>query len=179
MSLFYPTMMKNRITDVTAEELHRQGIKGLLLDVDNTLTRYKSQELADDVKDWLRRMQQEGLALTIVSNGLPKRVKPFAGKVGLRCIAFACKPSPLGYFRGARRLGLSRRECAIIGDQMFTDVVGANLCGMRSILLKPIELETGKPTIQLKRKCERWMLNRRYPAEQEVSHEPKIRTGRK
>lgn len=178
MPLFYPTMMKNRITDVTAEELRRQGIKGLLLDVDNTLTRYKSQELADDVKAWLHRMDREGFALTIVSNGLPNRVRPFAEKVGLRCIAFACKPSPLGYFRGARRLGLRRRECAIIGDQMFTDVMGANLCGMRSILLKPIEPETGKPTLMLKRKCERWMLGRRYPAEKEAPHEPKIRSGR-
>lgn len=165
MPLFYPTVRKRRITDITAADLRTLGVRGLLLDVDNTLTRYKSQELDPAVAAWLAQMQQEGFALTIVSNGLPGRVRPFAQKVGLRCIAFACKPSPLGYIRGARRLGLKRRECAIIGDQMFTDVVGANLCGMRSVMLEPIELEQGKPTIQLKRKCERWMLARRYPGE--------------
>ena len=163
MPLFYPTVRKHRITDITAEDLRERGVRGLLLDVDNTLTRYKSQELDPAVAAWLQRMQQQGIALTVVSNGLPRRVRPFAQKIGLRCIAFACKPSPVGYLRGARRLGLPRRQCAIVGDQMFTDVVGANLCGMRSIMLDPIELEQGKPTIQLKRKCERWMLARRYP----------------
>lgn len=163
MPLFYPTVRKHRITDITADDLRALGVRGLLLDVDNTLTRYKSQELDPAVAAWLQRMQQQGIALTVVSNGLPRRVRPFAQKIGLRCIAFACKPSPLGYLRGARRLGLPRRQCAIVGDQMFTDVVGANLCGMRSIMLDPIELEQGKPTIQLKRKCERWMLARRYP----------------
>ncbi len=163
MPLFYPTVRKHRITDITADDLRALGVRGLLLDVDNTLTRYKSQELDPAVAAWLQRMQQQGIALTVVSNGLPRRVRPFAQKIGLRCIAFACKPSPVGYLRGARRLGLPRRQCAIVGDQMFTDVVGANLCGMRSIMLDPIELEQGKPTIQLKRKCERWMLARRYP----------------
>ena len=163
MPLFYPTVRKHRITDITADDLRALGVRGLLLDVDNTLTRYKSQELDPAVAAWLQRMQQQGIALTVVSNGLPRRVRPFAQKIGLRCIAFACKPSPVGYLRGARRLGLPRRQCAIVGDQMFTDVVGANLCGMRSIMLDPIELEQGKPTIQLKRKCERWMLPRRYP----------------
>ena len=163
MPLFYPTVRKHRITDITADDLRALGVRGLLLDVDNTLTRYKSQELDPAVAAWLQRMQQQGIALTVVSNGVPRRVRPFAQKIGLRCIAFACKPSPVGYLRGARRLGLPRRQCAIVGDQMFTDVVGANLCGMRSIMLDPIELEQGKPTIQLKRKCERWMLARRYP----------------
>ena len=179
MALFYPTIRKPRITDITPQDLQALGVKGLLLDVDNTLTRYKSQELTPAVAAWLSDMQQQGFALTVVSNGLPGRVRPFAQKIGLRCIAFACKPSPFGYWRGARRLGLKRRECAIVGDQMFTDVVGANLCGMRSIMLDPIELEQGKPTIALKRKCERWMLARRYPAEQEEAYEPHIRTGRK
>lgn len=165
MSLFYPTIRKPHITAITADDLRTMGVKGLLLDVDNTLTRYKSQELDPAIGEWLHRMQGEGFALTIVSNGFARRVRPFAEKVGLRCIAFACKPSPFGFVRGARRLGLKRRECTIIGDQMFTDVLGANLCGMSSILLDPIELERGKPTIWLKRQCERWLLRRRYKEE--------------
>lgn len=162
MALFYPTVRKPHITAITADDLRTMGVKGVLLDVDNTLTRYKSQELDPAIMDWLTRMQEEGFALTIVSNGFVRRVRPFAEKVGLDFIAFACKPSPFGYLRGAKRLGFTRKECLIIGDQMFTDVLGANLCGMQSILLKPIELERGKPTIWLKRQCERWLLRRRY-----------------
>lgn len=162
MALFYPTVRKPHITAITADDLRTMGVKGVLLDVDNTLTRFKSQELDPAIMDWLTRMQGEGFKLTIVSNGFARRVRPFAEKVGLDFIAFACKPSPFGYLRGAKRLGLTRKECLIIGDQMFTDVLGANLCGMQSILLKPIELERGKPTIWLKRQCERWLLRRRY-----------------
>lgn len=162
MALFYPTVRKPHITAVTADDLRTMGVKGVLLDVDNTLTRYKSQELDPAIMDWLTHMQEEGFNLTIVSNGFARRVRPFAEKMGLDFIAFACKPSPFGYLRGAKRLGLTRKECLIIGDQMFTDVLGANLCGMQSILLKPIELERGKPTIWLKRQCERWLLRRRY-----------------
>ncbi|MGI6265151.1 MAG: YqeG family HAD IIIA-type phosphatase [Acutalibacteraceae bacterium] len=160
--MLYPTVRKNRITAVTESDLRAMGVRGVLLDVDNTLTRYKSQELADDVRDWIERMQTAGLSLTIVSNGLPRRVRPFAEKAGLRSIAFACKPSPFGYIRGARRMGLRCKECVIIGDQVFTDVVGANLCGMKSILLQPIELERGKPTIALKRWLEKVVLGWKY-----------------
>ncbi len=168
MALFYPTTRKQHITAITADDLREMGVKGLLLDVDNTLTRFKSQELDLAIESWLRQMEHEGIALTIVSNGFGHRVKPFAQKVGLRCIAFACKPSPFGFIRGCKRLGLPRRECAIVGDQIFTDVVGANLCRMKSILLKPIELEKGKPTIWLKRQCERWLLRRKYKEEADL-----------
>ena len=82
MPLFYPTVRKHRITDITADDLRALGVRGLLLDVDNTLTRYKSQELDPAVAAWLQRMQQQGIALTVVSNGLPRRVRPFAQKIG-------------------------------------------------------------------------------------------------
>lgn len=165
MSLFYPTRMKNRITDVTAEELHAMGVKGILLDVDNTLTRFHSQELSEEVAAWLDRMREEGFLLTVVSNGMPKRVRPFAEKIGLRYIALSCKPSPLGFWRGAHRLGLRLRDCVAIGDQVFTDVVGANLARVRIIQLMPIELEVNRPTIMFKRKLEKGIV-RRYREKQ-------------
>lgn len=160
MSLFYPSVMRARITDITPEDLRALGVRGLLLDVDNTLTTHGSQALEDSVRDWLERMAGEGFALTIVSNALPRRVKPFAGKVGLRAIAFACKPFPIGFFRGARRLGLPRRACAVIGDQVFTDILGARLGGFPSVLLEPIRNEKGKPTLRLKRWLEKGIRRR-------------------
>lgn len=166
MSIFYPTALRERITDITPEELRAMGVRGLLLDVDNTLTRFHSQELSEDVRAWLNRMEAEGFAMTIVSNGWPRRVRPFAEKVGLRSIAFACKPSPIGYFRAARRLRLPLKECVAIGDQVFTDVLAARLAGIRIIQLMPIELETDRPTIMFKRRLEKGIV-RRYRARQE------------
>lgn len=160
MSLFYPTAFEPRITAVTAQELQKMGIRGLLLDVDNTLTTHGSQEVDPAVLQWLQEMRGAGLSLTIVSNAKRRRVEPFAARLGLESIAMACKPLPIGFWRAANQLGLSRRECLVIGDQTFTDIVGARLGGMRCIQLDPILLEEGW-TFRLKRWLER-KLRRRY-----------------
>ena len=160
MPLLYPTILKNRITDITAQELKERGIRGLLLDVDNTLTRHGSQELDPAVEAWIAEMQAAGIGLTVVSNALHKRVGPFAQRIGLRFIAFSCKPLPIGFWRGVRRLGLPRAQCMAVGDQTFTDVLGAKLAGVGVIQLLPIELETGKPTLALKRALEKKILRR-------------------
>ena len=159
MSFLYPDILKNRITDITYDDLKRLGVRGLLLDVDNTLTTHGSQVLDPAVEAWLDQMKELGIGLTIVSNSTPKRVGPFAGKVGLRFISFACKPLPIGFIRGARRLGIPRRECAAVGDQTFTDIIGANLAGVRSIQLLPI-LPEGQITLRFKRRFERYILKR-------------------
>ena len=161
MSLFYPTLYKNRITDITLADLEQLGVKGLLLDVDNTLTTHGSQVLSDEVRDWLRQMQEAGIRMTVVSNSWEWRVAPFAEKIGLRHTSLSCKPSPIGFWRGARRLELPKAQCAAIGDQVFTEILGANLYGMTCIQVMPIELETGKPFLKLKRRVERWLYNRR------------------
>ncbi|MCL2884807.1 MAG: YqeG family HAD IIIA-type phosphatase [Oscillospiraceae bacterium] len=154
MSLFYPLFYKNAITAITVEELTALGARGLLLDIDNTLTRHRSQEIGEDVRAWLARMKAAGFAMTLVSNSTPRRVKPYADKLGLSCSYFSCKPLPLGYWRGVRRMKLKRKECVAIGDQVFTDVVGAKLAGVKCIQVMPVEMETGKPFLGFKRKLE-------------------------
>ncbi|MBR5540069.1 MAG: YqeG family HAD IIIA-type phosphatase [Clostridia bacterium] len=161
MPLLYPTLYKNRITDITLQDLERLGIRGLLLDVDNTLTTHGSQELSDEVRDWLIQMQDAGIRMTVVSNSWEWRVAPFAEKIGLRHTSLSCKPSPIGFWRGVRRLGLPKTQCAAIGDQVFTDIIGANLCGITCIQVMPIEPETGKPFLMLKRKWEQKIYEKR------------------
>ncbi len=165
MPLVYPTLYRRRVTDITLQDLEALGVKGLLLDVDNTLTTHGSQELSSEVAAWLRTMQEAGIKLTVVSNSWEWRVAPFAQKIGLRHTSLSCKPSPIGFWRGVRRMGLKRRECAAVGDQVFTDILGANLGGVPCILLDPIQKETGKPFLQLRRRWEAPL--RRKLAEQE------------
>ncbi len=165
MTLFYPTVYFKRITDITVEQLHKMGVKGLLLDVDNTLTTHGSQELSDDVRDWLQVMKEADIRMTVVSNSWEWRVAPFADRIGLRHISLSCKPLPFGFLRGIYRLQLKRSECLAIGDQVFTDILGANLCGIRCAQLQPILLETGKPTLKLKRHLERWLYRRKWGKE--------------
>ena len=161
MSIFTPTMMKNRIYDITPEDLHSLGVKGILLDVDNTLTKFHSQELSDEVKNWLKATAEAGFQLTVVSNGFAKRVLPFTNKIGLDAVSLSCKPSPIGFWRGTKHLNLKRKEVVAIGDQIFTDVLGAHLAGIKIIQVMPMELEYDRPTIMLKRKLEKGF-TRRY-----------------
>ena len=161
MSLFYPTLYRRRITDVTAEDLRHLGVRGVLLDVDNTLTTHDAPDLTEEVKSWLSAMQVEGFSLVVVSNNQPERVTPFAKKIGLPFTAHARKPLPTGYRAAAKSLGFSVRECVAIGDQIFTDIMGANLSGMKSILLEPIQFEVEQKFIAFKRKIEAPMLNSR------------------
>ena len=96
MSIFAPDLYRDRLTAITPGDLDALGVKGLFLDVDNTLTRHRSQYLDPDVEIWLAEMQAAGYALTVVSNSDPGRVRPFAQRIGLRCISFSCKPAPFG-----------------------------------------------------------------------------------
>ncbi len=160
MSLLHPTLLKNRIIDITPAELRVLGAEGLMLDVDNTLTTHGSQALEPAVADWLDRMREEGFSLLILSNARRKRVAPFAGRLSLGFVSMACKPLPFGFLRGCRRLGLSRKRCVMIGDQSLTDVLGARLAGIHCVQVRPILLEEGKPLMMYKRRLEEKILRR-------------------
>lgn len=171
MALFYPTLYRRRITDVTVADLHQMGVEGILLDVDNTLTTHDNPDLDAGVTAWLSAMQTAGFTLIIISNNKPHRVAPFAEKIGLCFQTNAKKPLPTGYKAAAKSLGLSTKRCVAIGDQIFTDIMGANLAGMPCILLEPIQWETKQKFIVFKRKWERLLLNsRRAKAKKEADY---------
>ena len=157
MSLFHPTILKNRITEITVEELRALSVDALLLDVDNTLTRHHSQELPDDVAAWLDTMKAAGIALMLVSNSKEPRVAPFAARIGLPYVHTACKPVPFGFHRASKALGVPLKRCMAVGDQTFTDVLGAKLAGVRVTQLLPIEPEAGW-SFRLRRRLERPIL---------------------
>lgn len=159
MSLFFPTIYRRCITDVTAADLRRLGAQAVLLDVDNTLTTHDAPDLTEVVKGWLAQMQTAGFSLLIVSNNSAERVAPFAEKIGLSFYAHARKPLPFGFRAAAKQAGVHRKKCVVIGDQIFTDILGANLAGIPCVLLEPIQLETKQKFIVFKRKIEKPMLN--------------------
>lgn len=157
MSLFHPTILKNRITEITREELDAMGVRALLLDVDNTLTKHHSQELPDDVAAWLDGMKAAGVNMMLVSNSKEPRVAPFAAKIGLPFVHTSCKPLPFGFRRASKALGVPLKACMAVGDQTFTDVLGAKLAGVRVAQLIPIEAEAGW-SFRVRRRLERPIL---------------------
>lgn len=159
MPLFLPAAIFRRVTCISPDYLRQNGIRALILDVDNTLTAHGSQELPPDVEAWLGQMRAAGVRLVIASNNTSRRVAPFARRVGLDYQSFCCKPSPFGLRRARRALGMPRRAVALVGDQLFTDSLGANLYGIPMLLVEPMAEDT-KPTIRLKRMLEKPLLAR-------------------
>lgn len=153
MSVFIPDLYLNNVTEITLDLLQSLGIKGLVLDVDNTLTLHNSQEVLDAVLDWLALMKQSGILLTIVSNNNEERVKPFAKRLGLHYVAFGCKPLTRGFTQAAKQFKLPVEQIAVVGDQIYTDIVGGNLKGMLTILTVPFQ-EENNAFFKLKRKLE-------------------------
>ena len=125
--LLTPEIIFKQVESITPDYLQKNGITALVLDVDNTLTADGSQQLDDSVAAWLDAMRAAGISLTIVSNNTARRVRPFAEKLGLRWVALACKPLPVGLAVARRRLGVKRRQMAMVGDQIFSDRLAAGL----------------------------------------------------
>lgn len=159
MSIFYPHERFKRIFDISPCELASRGIRGVILDVDNTLTTHDNPEPAKGVLEWLDLARKAELRLIILSNNSPERVRPFAEILGLEFEANGQKPLPTGYRRTLSRLGLSAKEVVAIGDQIFTDVLGARLAGIYCIFVDPIEIEHTK-FFRFKRWLERPILSR-------------------
>ena len=133
--LLTPEIIFRRVEAITPAYLRAQGITALVLDVDNTLTGDGSQVLDASVRAWLDAVHTAGISTTIVSNNSPRRVAPFAKKIGLRWVALACKPLPVGLFVARHRLGVKRRQMAMVGDQIFSDRMAAGLYGIRCLFV--------------------------------------------
>ena len=152
--LITPEYVFQDVTHITPAFLAQKGVRALVLDIDNTLTGDRSQELSADVAAWLDAMRAAGVRLTIVSNGTPKRVAPFARKLGLGYVCWAAKPLTLGLMAARRRLGVGRRQMAMVGDQLYTDRLAAALYGIPALMVVPRGPDLGAQ-VRLKRKWER------------------------
>ena len=144
MSVFIPDLMLDGILKLSAEALKARGIKGILLDVDNTMTSHGNPEPLSGVVEWSRELRTAGIKIMIVSNNNTTRVSAFAKKFDLPFIAWAMKPFPFGFVRARKRMGLGKSEVMAVGDQVFTDVLGAHLAGIKAVLLTPVHPETSR-----------------------------------
>lgn len=141
--LFKPTIVLNSVLDINKELLDNNGIKGLILDLDNTLTTHNNPKPADGVLEWIDNMKKSGISLIIVSNNRFDRVRPFAEALGIDFVSDGAKPLTIGFKKARLKMKLSFSEVAIVGDQFFTDILGANLKRIKTIYVFPFELEKG------------------------------------
>ena len=136
---FMPTMMTPALTDLTAEFLKQKNIRLLMLDFDNTIVPYTTSVPTPQMESWLREMAASDVQLCVVSNSHKDRVKIFCHQYGIDCITHANKPFSEGIRECLERYQMEPTECALVGDQIFTDTLGANCTGVTSILVKAID----------------------------------------
>ena len=136
--LLYPKKYINRITDIDLQFLKENNIKGLILDVDNTLIDI-DKKFIEGLDSWASKMIDNGIILYIVSNSNKKnKVKNVADKLDIPFIYFATKPLKRGLKKAAVHMNIPFENIGVVGDQTFTDVLGANRLKMYSILVEPI-----------------------------------------
>lgn len=136
---FLPTILADGITDLTPELLESRGISLLMLDFDNTIVPYTTDVPTEVVAAWIDAMRWSHIQICVVSNSHRDRVKIFCKKYGIPCITHAKKPFSRGIRACLTQFGRAPRECALVGDQIFTDTLGANCAGMQSILVRAID----------------------------------------
>ena len=159
MAVFQPTEIFKHITDIPLSFFVEHDIKAVILDVDNTLTAHNNPVPAEGVLQWLKQLKNCGFEVAILSNNSRKRVAPFAKKLGLDYVSRACKPLTFGVTRACKKYSLPPQQVALIGDQIFTDIMGGNLKGVCTVLVEPYELEQGW-FFRLKRKLEKPVLRK-------------------
>ena len=158
MNLF-PNLYLSNVKDITLEILQKNNIRGLILDVDNTLIDY-DKKLLDGVQNWCNKLKQNNIKMCILSNtNKIKKVDKVAKMLGLKYIYFAHKPNKKGFYKAQKLLGLKQDEIAVVGDQIFTDVLGGNRVGMFTILTKPID-ERDISITRIKRPLEKFVIKK-------------------
>ena len=135
---FLPRLILDSVTQLTPEFLREKGIRLLMLDFDNTIVPYTSNEPTEQMRQWLTGMLASDIAICVVSNSKRDRVKVFCDKWGIECITHSKKPFPKGIRQCLEKYGIPEENCALAGDQIYTDVLGANGCKVYSVLVTAI-----------------------------------------
>jgi uncharacterized protein len=155
-----PHYCVKNVLELTPERLREWGIAVLLLDVDCTLKRYRQTDVDPEISRWLADLQDSDIRCCIVSNGREKRIHAFAGLLGLPYVAKALKPFTSGVKNAMRIIAASPPQTAIVGDQLFADIIAGRLAGIRTILVEPNHPEEEPWYTRIKRRPEAWALKR-------------------
>lgn len=137
--LIYPNEYFDKIEKITIEFLQKNKIKALILDMDNTLINLK-EEMPKNIEIWAKELKGQGVKLIIVSNSNKKsKLDKTANKLGIKYVYFARKPLKVGLKKAMKILEEKPENIAVVGDQIFTDIIGGNRCKMKTVLVDSLE----------------------------------------
>ena len=137
--LLFPDLMFDTYTELTPAYLKEKGVTLLLSDLDNTLALHETARPTDAVRAWVRELTEGGVQLMIVSNNRkPDRVRAYCHDLGIPYVGHAGKPKRGRLLEAMERFGAAPETTALLGDQIFTDVLGARRCGFHAFCVEPI-----------------------------------------
>lgn len=139
MKLLTPKLYFNSIFEIDLEQLKAANIQGLIIDIDNTLVAWDQQWASEETKAWLLSLKEHGFKVCLVSNNTEDRVVKFNEALKLPAIHRATKPRRGAFKRAMALMGTDVKNTAVIGDQIFTDVLGGNRMGLTTVLVVPIK----------------------------------------
>ena len=157
-NLFFPKFAVRNVLELEIDRLRSIGASAILLDVDCTLKEYEKQEPEPEILQWLKKLEENGFRLCLLSNGVKSRIEILANALKLPFVAKACKPFPHGVKRAASLLNAPLNEILVVGDQIFADIMAGNLAGVKTALVKPIKPEQEHWFTRIKRPFERIVL---------------------
>ncbi|MBL1230839.1 YqeG family HAD IIIA-type phosphatase [Enterococcus sp. BWB1-3] len=137
-SKFKPTWMVDAIYKITPEQLRKLGVKAVLTDLDNTLIAWNNPDGTEELLVWIEEMRNAGFPVVVISNNKASRIKRAVENFELAYVSRALKPLTKGFKEAEEMLNLKPEELVMVGDQIMTDIRGANAAGVRSILVRPI-----------------------------------------
>lgn len=142
MKIFKPDKYVNSIFKIDLQRVKNLGITTLLIDIDNTIVPMLSSKIKKEVKEWFRFAKRSGFKICLISNSIRIwRAKDIANALDVPLLLFAAKPFPFTFYRALRIVKSKTSEAAVIGDQVFMDILGGNLSKIYTILVKPISKE--------------------------------------
>lgn len=155
---FFPDREVRRVEDILLADLKENRIKGIILDIDNTISEWK-KDPAENVTVWLEMLRNNEIQVCLVSNNTRTRVERLSRKLSLHAIHGAFKPRRKAFIAALALMGTEARETAVVGDQLFTDVYGGNRLNMYTIYVNPIS-EVDQWFVRIKRPLERYVLSK-------------------
>lgn len=157
-AMLVPYMRVNSINELKPELLKQEGIKAVMVDLDDTLLASNAEHLSQEAKDWIQSLKDHQLSVVILSNGTKSRVKRVADMLSVTGFALTGKPF-FGFRKALKTINAKSSETVMVGDQLFTDILGANLLGIKSILVTPLS-DRGLMLTKMLRQIETFILKK-------------------
>ena len=158
LMMIKPNFLLDNIYCLTDDFLCKNNIRGIIFDIDNTLVGFTVKKPDEKIADFIKNLKDKGIKIAIASNNNQNRVSTFCENLDIPYVWRACKPLPFSLLKIKKMMKIKCKNIALVGDQVFTDVWGANICGMTSVMVDIIDT---KETLlfKIKRALEKPIIN--------------------